>query len=147
MISSSSSKTISYLIPVLAVLIFLVGAFWIGMAIGERRARHFNGWCDGYRHAFMPLGRGRMPLPSPHLPNAHGVFGRVVSVSNQNIVIQGNDDIEQGVLVTSSTAIRLGDRNATLNDIHTDDQVSVFGVPNSVGQIEARLVRLLPPPR
>lgn len=145
--SLSSSKISSYVIPGLVTLIFLVVAFWLGMAIGERRARHFAVWCDGYRHAFVQPGRDRLPLPSPGLPNPHGVFGRVVSLSGQTIVIEGNDDIEQSVLMTSSTAIRSGDQNVLVTDIHPDAQVSVFGMPNGAGQIEARLVRILPPAR
>jgi hypothetical protein len=147
MTSTSSSKLASYLIPALVTLILVLGAFWVGMAIGERRARHFSGWCDGYRRAFMPMGRERLPFPSPHLPNTHGVFGRVLSLSEQGLIIQGNNDIEQSVLVTSSTAIRMGNRTASLQDIHPMDQVSVFGMSNNKGEIEAKLVRLLPPPR
>jgi hypothetical protein len=137
------SRITSYVIPGLLALLFVMGSFWLGLAIGERRAQHFGGWCDSYRHAFLPPGRRRISMPMSGLPNPHGVFGRVVSRSGQIIVIQGNDDIDQSVLITSSTAIRIGDRNGTLTDVYPDAQVAVFGMPSPSGQIEAHLVRIL----
>lgn len=141
--SSASSRFFAYAIPGLVGFIVVLLAFWLGTAVGERRMRHFSGWCEGYRHAFLPP-RGREQGLFPRLPNAHGVFGRVVSVSGQTLIIEGNDDVEQSVQVSSSTAIRIGHRAASWEEIRVDGQVSVFGMPNGQGQIEARLIRLLP---
>lgn len=142
-----TSKVISYVIPGLITVLFVMGSFWLGLAIGERRAQHFGGWCDSYRQAFLPPGRARVSMPMSGLPNPHGVFGRVVSRSGRTLVIQGNDDIDQSVLVTSSTPIRIGDRNGGLEDIYPEAQVAVFGIPSPSGQIVAHLVRVLTPSR
>lgn len=144
------------LLIVLGVLVILCGTFTLGLRVGERKAGHFSGWERGYR-GMMPMmrwGAGRQddrfsPMMRPLFPNGHGVFGNVLSVSDSSLVIQGKDGIEQTVLVTSSTTIRVGQETVALKDIPKDLsklQASAFGAPNAAGQIEARLIRLFTQP-
>lgn len=136
----------------------LAGVFQLGMSVGERKAKHFNRWNENYGRNFGPgftgpgmmdpgFGRRMMDLPQPFgnaaLPGAHGVFGKVLSTDGGKILIQGQDGVEQSILVTTSTAIRVGNSEAKLGDIETDQRISVFGRPNDQGQIEARLIRLM----
>ena len=136
---------------VLGALVLLCGTFSLGLHLGERRAGFASGWERGYRH-MMPFNRGfgrgeegTPPMMRPLFPNGHGVFGNVLSVSNDSLVIQGKDGLEQTVLVTSSTTIRVGTETVGLKDIPKDLsklQASAFGAPNASGQVEARLIRL-----
>jgi hypothetical protein len=126
-------------------MILLLGAFAGGVTVGERKARHFSNFSENYNHMFGPrhIGPGdRLPFGMPMLPEGHGVFGKVISVSGSNLVINGKDNVEQNVTVASSTAIRIGREDGTLADILPDTDVAVFGAPNDQGQIEARLIRI-----
>lgn len=140
------STTIQRVLIVLGVLVILCGTFSLGLRIGERKAGHFSGWERGYRGMMPMMRRG---TDRPLFPNGHGVFGNVLSISDNSLVIQGRDGIEQTVLVTSSTTIRVGRETVELKDISKDLtklQASAFGAPNASGQVEARLIRLFNQP-
>lgn len=149
------STTTRRALLVLGALVILCGTFSLGLRLGERRAGYVSGWERGYRH-MMPFNRGfgreegaAPPMMRPLFPNGHGVFGNVLSVSNNSLVIQGKDGIEQTVLVTSSTTIRVGTETINVQDIPKDLsklQASAFGAPNASGQVEARLIRLFTQP-
>jgi hypothetical protein len=119
-------------------------AFSLGLSIGERKIRHTNAWCQNYGALFQPrpsLIPGR-PFMHELLPPAHGVFGTILSVSQNQLVIQGKDGIEQNVEVTSSTRIRVDRNEGTFIDLQPQSTVSVLGAPNAGGQIEAHLIRV-----
>lgn len=128
----------------IAVLIVFFGAFWLGMEVGERKAQHASRWSEQYGRMFnSPRGPGRMPFGAPMFPPSHGVFGKVVSVSGNSVVVQGPDGVEQNVLVTTSTQIRNGRDQVKIDGISLNADVGVFGAPNHQGQIDARLIRVL----
>ncbi|HEU0050873.1 MAG TPA: hypothetical protein VFQ60_02330 [Patescibacteria group bacterium] len=134
-----SSRILRWILIGLGALILLTGAFYAGIKTEERAERHFARWSENYGRLF-----GRMPRPgAPDFSGGHGVFGRIVSVSGSHIVVQGADEIEQEVEVSSSTAIRAGRSQASLGDLKPDMQAAVFGEPNAQGQIDARLIRIL----
>lgn len=143
------SKLVQGILIVLGGLVLLSGAFAAGVDVGERKARHFNGWSQNYDRMFgdrRGFRGGKTPFGAPSLPGGHGVFGKVLSVSGQQIVVQGKDGVEQNVLVASSTAIRIGREEGTPEDIRPDAEAAVFGSPNDQGQIEARLIRIFSRP-
>jgi hypothetical protein len=140
-----ASKTFKVLLAVLGALILLVGSFSLGVRVGERKAFHFSGFAENYDRMFRPGGGpGMMPFAPPPLPDSHGAFGKVLSVSGQSVMVQGRDGMEQNVLVSSSTEVRIGRDTGSITDIRPDDDASVFGVPNDAGQIDARLIRVFP---
>ena len=143
------SRAIIIILATLATLAILAGVFQLGVSVGERKSRHFTRWFDNYNQNMLPPaphrpGPGLPPgnMPMPMLPNAHGVFGKILSVSDNSLIIQGQDNVEQNVLITSSTAIRIDRRIGTIEDLKPETEVSVLGAPNEQGQIEARLIRL-----
>jgi len=71
------------------------------------------------------------------------VFGKILSADGNRIAIQGQDNVEQSVLITTSTVIRIGNYEAKIGDLKADQNVSVFGRPNDQGQIEAKLIRIM----
>lgn len=131
----------------IAVLIVFFGAFWLGVEVGERKAQHAFRGSEQYGRMFgNPRGSGRTPFGAPMLPPSHGVFGKVISVSGNSVVVQGPDGLEQNVLVTTSTQIRVGRDQVKIDDIKLNSDIGVFGVPNEQGQIDARLIRVLKNP-
>lgn len=145
--SITLSRRTQAVLGALIVLILLCLSFLAGVKATERRIRHYSNWSKSYPDMMRPHRAGRMAVPFPErapLPLPNGVFGRVLSVTSTNLIIDGQDNFEQNVLVTSSTAIRTEQGTATLKDIQPNMEVSVFGAPNAQGQIEARLIRLFP---
>ena len=144
------AKWFQYSLAVLGLLIIVIWSFTVGVGVGERKARHFSNWAQNYDRMFDPRHDDRKPQQPPpgpmgNLPDAHGAFGKILSVSGSSIVIQGKDNLEQNILVTSSTEIRYGRERGTLQDLKPDTDAAVFGAPNNQGQIEARLIRLMGP--
>ncbi len=149
----SDSPAMQRILISLAALIILIGTFTLGVNLGERKARHFSGWYENYGGMFYkhapPMPRPGQPF-APRMPDPHGVFGKILSISDTNLVIQGKDGIEQNVLVTSSTVIRVGNERTNMTDLHREGIINLdaaaFGEPNGQGQIEARLIRLFNKP-
>jgi hypothetical protein len=142
------SKWLQTVVVGLAALLVLGFVFELGMTVGIRKASHVTNFCNGYPRMFghrppgMFGGPGNGPDMGPGF-GSHGVFGKVLSVSGNTVIVQSKDLIEQDVLVTSSTKIRLGNEEFSLQEVHPGEDAAVFGVPNDLGQIEARLIRML----
>lgn len=132
-----ASKNVQAVLVGLAAVILFVATFAAGVSVGEQKARHFSNWSKNYPDMFDSRGNPRGPR------GTHGAFGKVLSVSGSEVVVQGRDGVEQNVLVTSSTEIRVGRERGAMDDVRPDDQAAVFGAPNDDGQIEARLIRLM----
>lgn len=133
---SSASKTLPAVLFALGGLILLSGSFALGVNIGERKSRHFDNWSRNYGRMMMNWRRDA--------PNPHGAFGKILSVSDSTLVIQDNNNVEQGVIMTSSTVIRIGRDHGSVTDLGPEINVAVFGRPNDQGQIEASLIRIFP---
>ncbi len=142
-----TSRVAQIILGILAVLILMCVSFLAGVKASERRMRHFSNWSTNYPEMMRSHRGDRMIRPLPKrvsMPLPNGVFGRVLSATGTNLVIDGQDTFEQNVLITSSTAIRTERGTATLQDIQPNTEVGVFGAPNEQGQIEAHLIRLFP---
>ncbi len=141
MISSIPSKRVLVVLGLLAVCILMCLSFLAGAKTTERRARHFDNWSNHYPEMMRSHRGNRKPIPQP-MP--HGVFGRVLSVTGTSMIIEGRDHFEQNVIVGGRTILRNPWGAATSSDVQPNMEVGVFGVPNSLGQIEAQLIRLFP---
>lgn len=137
------SRTVRIVFAILGACILLLVSFATGLSVGENKGRHFFGLCGGFDQAMRPPHGFRGPFPPPALPGGYGVFGQILSVSGTTMVVHGKDNADQTVLVTSSTIVRVGQENGTWEDVRTDRNVSVFGMPNGQGHIVARLIRLV----
>lgn len=151
MLESITSKSLYLAFAIVAAIVILLGSFTLGIHVGERKARHMAGWYAHYEQEFnrsSPMMNRRQPsIPNlqPGLPGGHGVFGKIISISGSTLLVQGKDGLEQSVVVTSSTSIRMGRAAGSLQNIQANMPVAVFGDPDDQGQIEARLIRLFEP--
>lgn len=120
------------------ILLLWVGTLALGIRIGEQRATHDVRVSNRYNRFFQ---RG----PSI-MSDSHGAFGTILSISGDGtLFIQGDERVpEQLVRFTSSTLIRSGRNRVSSRDLRPDMNVGVFGVPDSEGQINAKLIRILP---
>lgn len=144
------SKLLKRIIIVLAAIIIILLSFGVGMLVGYNKARFSYAWGENYDRNFGGPPRGIFGfLPGGgEFMNAHGTFGSVLEVNlgSSTLLVEGQDNIEKTVLISSSTKIMENRGFVKLSDIKINDPVVVIGSPNNQGQIEAQLIRALPEP-
>jgi hypothetical protein len=122
--------------------------FGLGITVGYDRAGLASGFDRNYSQIFFGAPpSGAMGLVAPPMPVAiHGVVGTVIDLGASTISVKDQQGNEQSVAVSSGTAIRNGNGNIMIGDVAVGDQIAVIGEPNSVGQIDARFIRILRTP-
>ncbi len=146
------SKTFLTIICTLGVLAVLFLVFQAGRQAGFRKASFGRDWGKNYEMNFGSPQRGPKMMGEQfgdfnNLPNAHGAIGKIIKITLPTlIVLDEKDNTEKVVLVSEKTEIRMMKDAVKKEDLKIDDHIVVIGVPNSSGQIEARLIRFLPVP-
>jgi hypothetical protein len=130
---------------VIGGLLTLMIAFSTGMEVGYHRAQFSRQFDDNYFRAYgkhrASEGMGWKSDPF----EAHGAIGRVVSISLPTLIVEDRN-MEKLIRVSSSTEVRKGHQKITVNEIMPNDFIVVFGSPNQSNEVEAKLIRTLPPP-
>lgn len=125
--------------------IVLLVDFGLGMMVGYKKANFSYKWEENYSRNFMGS-RREMPggMMGRNFTGASGTFGEIIRIDGLDLIINGQDGVEKVVVLKSDTAIR--DRRNSVNpaDLKIGDHITVIGSPNDAGQIEARLVRIMP---
>ncbi len=126
-------------------LFVLVGvSFAAGAAVGYRKARFSYAWGENYDRNFGGPHHGILGIFSrPDILSAHGTFGSILRVATGTIAVSGNDGAEKIIAISSSTVIRDHFDAVQESDLTIGDTVVVIGAPDSQGQIDARLIRVL----
>jgi len=141
------SKTIRDIIIIIGIIIIVLSILSIGMNIGERRARFANQFGSSFERNFMgPEDGMREIVFGEKMPGGHGAIGEIISISLPQIIITGPDNLEKTVLVSTSTLIRQFRENMQSSQLKAGDFVVIIGNPNESGQIEAKLIRIIPNP-
>jgi hypothetical protein len=81
-----------------------------------------------------------------NMPLGHGAVGKIVSISLPLVVVAGPDNLEKTVVITDGTEIREFRETVSSDQLQIGDFIIVLGSPNDEGQVEAKLIRLAPPP-
>lgn len=136
------------------VLIILIGLivicliFGAGMFVGEMKTRFSCQWAENYHKNFAGPKKGffnewRNMLPSPeNFVQGHGIIGEIIEIKDNGFVIKGIDEMEKLVITSKDTLIKKG--TETIQDsLEVGQLVVIIGSPNSEGQIEAKLIRLI----
>lgn len=140
----SESKKVRNIIITIGIIIVVLSILFVGMNIGEHRARFASEFGNNYERNFVgPINMmggnfGRM------MPNGNGAVGKIVSLNLPQIVVSGPDNLEKTVIISASTTIREFQQNLKNTDLKVGDSVIVIGNPNTTGQIEAGLIRVMP---
>lgn len=128
----------------LAVVLFI---FKAGMFVGERKANFSCRWSDNYHRNFGgPRGGFAPGFGDRDFLDANGTFGKIIKIDGQQIIVGGANNAEKVILVDEKTVIRSLRETIKISDLKVDDTVVVVGEPNNVGQIEAKLIRVMPNP-
>jgi len=134
------------LIAVIALAVALL-IFKIGMFVGFKKTGFSYNWSENYHRNFAgPAGGFFRDFGGRDFIDSHGVFGQIIKIDVPILVIRGRDDIEKIVLAQDKTVIKNFRNTIKLSDLKVDDYIVVIGSPNQAGQVEAKLIRLVPPP-
>ena len=147
---TASTKTV--LIAIGALVAALV-IFQAGIFVGYRKASFSYGDGDNFHHMFgNPEHRGMMgfggmgSFPGEEFTSAYGTTGTIVKIALPTIVVAGTDKVEKTIIVNEQTILRHFRDDIKNSDLKVGDTIIVIGAPNaSSSQIEAKLIRVLPP--
>ncbi len=143
-------KTIHTLILVIVGMLcftVIVLAFSVGVFVGQERAGFSFRWAENYHRNFGGPAKGIFGnFPSRDFINGHGIFGQVMKIDGNNLIIKGQDNMETTVIVSDKTTIVNNSGAIKLSNLKASNSVVVIGSPNEQGQIEAKFIRVLPYP-
>jgi hypothetical protein len=143
----TESKMFKNIICGFGILVAAAIIFEAGIFVGFHRASFGRDWRDNYSRNFGPGRHGPMTGDMPeNFPNAHGVIGKIIKIQLPSIIVEDNDNTEKVVLIKDDTQIRKMREAGTKDDLKIDASIIVIGSPNDQGQIEAKLIRILPAP-
>lgn len=135
-----------FLLGILGFL-FLVFVFKVGEMVGMRKADFSCHWSDNYHRNFGGPKQGFLPgLNDKDFMEANGVVGQVMKIDQSIVTIKGRNDTEKAVLIDNDTVIKKFQDTISIDKLTIDDMVVVIGEPNDQGQIEAKLLRVMPKP-
>ncbi len=141
-IERDALKRIIIIFAGLAAIILIFGA---GVFVGGMKARFSYRWAENYQKNFAgPRGgfmNGFPARPGNDFIESHGVFGQIIKI-NSDLVINGQNNVERIVIISSSTTIQKARQTITKDDLKVGDNVTVIGSPDDQGQIEAKLIRV-----
>jgi hypothetical protein len=133
-------------------LIILALVFGLGVFAGQKRANFSFRWADSYHRNFGgPQGGifGEFTGMDKEFTNSNGCFGQIISVDEENGILTIKDarNVEKSIVATSKAPILLQRKIIEFSELNVGDSVVVIGEPNDSGQIEAGLIRVIPPPK
>lgn len=141
-IQSRALKIILYGIGGMVVLLL---AFQAGEFVGYHRARFSYQWGENYYHMFdARSGRMMGNFSRSDFPSMHGASGKIIKIEGGNIIVADRDNSEKLVLISDDTEIRRFRENIKFADLKVGDFIVAIGSPDDKGQIEARLLRVMP---
>ena len=132
------------LLIVLAAVVVILFVFVAGIFIGHEKGKFSRDWGENYlRNVMGQRGRGTMDFGRPGF-SAHSGLGQILKIEGNNLVVKGQDNVEKVIVISDKTIIRKFNQSLKLADLKVDDNIVVIGSPDNQGQIQARLIRVMP---
>lgn len=143
------SKQFKILVGTVAGLVVLLLVFKAGMLVGYKKAGFSFRWADNYHKNFGGPMRGAMPgMPrgfgDREFMGANGTFGQIIKTDGQTLVVKGVSDQEKIIVIGDKTSIMRFREKIKPADLKAGEDIVVIGEPNNTGQIEAKLIRVMP---
>ena len=143
------SKNFKTGMMILVSVIILVVVFCVGVFAGLEKARFSYRFSENYYRNFT----GR-PGPGPLMPmgmdaeymNPHGTDGSIIKIDGDTILIKEDEGSEKTIVVRTDTSIKNGQSDVKLSELKSNDNIVVLGSPDSSGQMQAKLIRVVPNP-
>jgi len=142
-LQSKSFQVVTWCVAIF-ILLFLV--FSLGVFVGTQKASFSFRWADQYHKNFAgPAGGFFQKIEGREFMEANGVFGKIIQINEDSIIVEGKNNTEIIILVNDKTTIKSQTNNINISDLKVDDSVVIIGEPNDNGQIEAKLIRVILP--
>lgn len=139
------SKAFTKVLFIVGILVIVFVIFQAGVFVGYHKASFTYRSGENYMMMFRNSDRVGGPF-GDRFPEAHGAIGKILEINLPTLVLQEPDGDEKVVSIVSDTSIRSGYENLTSKDLKVGQYVVAIGSPNDKLQVEAKLIRLLPPP-
>lgn len=144
------SKTFHVSLIIIGAFVILLLVFEAGTFAGYHKSKFSCRWDENYMRNFTGPHKGAMKefgkeFSGKQFLNAHGVAGSVVKLDGDTFVLKGIDGAEKIVLLTEKTVINRFKETISPAELEVDDNLVIIGSPNDAGQIEAKLIRIMPP--
>ncbi|MFA5936612.1 MAG: hypothetical protein WC822_01900 [Candidatus Paceibacterota bacterium] len=140
------SKVSAGVLYSIGALIIMALIFSAGVSVGFHKASFGRAWGENYERNFG-MRPGRQMFGQDNFPNSHGAIGKIIKIELPTIITQDiKDNTEKIILIKDDTQIQKIKENITASDLKIDDSIVVIGTPNEQGQIEAKLIRIMPSP-
>ena len=128
--------------------IILLLVFKAGMSVGFKKANFSIQWGQHYNQNFAgPRGNFFMNTFGPDkYTESNGAFGQILKINTDSLVMTGVGNVEKIILLKDDTIIRTERKEIKSNELQVGNNIVVIGEPNENGQIEAKLIRIMPTP-
>lgn len=137
---------LKWIIVGLLVVVIIVFIFGVGLFVGQKRAKFSFRWAEQYHKMFAGPRVGFFGdwqrFPGGEFIEAHGAFGEIIEMKENEFVIKGRGDVEKVIVLTDKTTIQKGREALKKENLKVGNWVVVIGSPNEQGQIEAKLIRI-----
>jgi len=145
------SKGFSSLIVTVFICALLAGTFSLGAMVGARKAKFTFSWGENYNRNFGGPEKGFFnsfvdEISGKNMIEGHGAFGKIIKIDGRTIIIQGKDDIERIINMDSDNLIRRAGGVIEFGDVNVNDMAVIIGEPDEMGKINAKFIRIMPPP-
>jgi hypothetical protein len=141
------SKLFKGILVAIAAVVILLGVFQLGVMVGHSRSAFSYHWAQNYPNNFFPKPRndGMRGFDNKDFVKGHGAMGEVIKIDNNLLTVKEKDQVEKVVVLKDSTVIEDGFDVAKGTDLKVGVTILVIGTPNTSGQVEAKIIRLIPP--
>jgi len=144
------SKLLKGVIIGVGIFAVLTLVFSLGVFVGLEKAEYSFRWADQYHRNFGgPQGGflGDFMGANRDFANANGSFGQIINIDAPSKILTVKDvsNVENNILVGDKTIIIYQRKNIKISDLKVDENVVIIGEPDNYGQIQAKLIRVMPP--
>ncbi len=141
------SKALKITLWVIGAIIVILIVFQTGLMVGFKKASFSYRWGENYHKNFAGPRAGFFEdFGGKDFIEANGVFGSIIKISSSTLIIKDRNDTEKIILLKNDTIIKRFQNTIRPIDLKVDELIVVIGSPSDTGQIEAKLIRVMPTP-
>ncbi len=122
-------------------IIVLIIVFAAGFFAGMEKTRFSYRWGENYLRNFAPE---RRFFSDRSYINPHGSAGQIIKIDGNNLVVKSLEGVEKNIIIANDTVIMEGRQQIKVTDLKINDNIVAIGSPNDQGQVQAKLIRVMP---
>ena len=142
------SKKTNRIMTGILIIAIVICVFHLGEEFGYKKAQVMGEMGGGYDRAFGPKDpheAGPFGYLFDDQTGTHGVAGKVISITDDKLLVEDHDSTEKTVIIDNDTIIKKQRADIKETDIQPNDLIIVIGSPTDNGEITAKIIRVMPP--